>query len=1032
VFHSQSQVSTEGKDFWLGFMQNADDGNLPSSLEIYFTSRTVANVVVYGYTDDRTREFTVQPGVTQTIIVNTAVNNPYAAIGSGAIETKAIHITSDVDISVYALNARRFSADAAVILPTLALGREYFVAAHMEPANDREEGSRESELLVVATEDNTTIEITTPVDAFGGFVANTPKQIKLDRGEIYQIQSLSDLSGTYIESVGADPSDCKNIAVFGGNVFTNVGGCGAARDHLYEQMFPVSAWGKNFLFVPYKTRQGGDYVKIIAAEDDTRITISGINGEIVLGVGEIEIFKTLDGVRSISSNKPITVAQFSRSQACDGVDSDPFMIILSPLEQRLKAVTFNAFEVEVINNYYLTLITKSDALRGIILDNIDITDQFIVEGNAAYASIDIAQGNHVLVAPEGVIAYVYGFGNVESFGYSAGASLANLNATLVLEDEFINLVNDTACLNAEIDFTIDFEIPAGQEPRYDTFDWHFDDGTTISGQNVKHTYTTAGVYDIILIASKGAGSCGTSETFNRVLTVQEVEVEVLTGPESVCPDVFDIAYELKGAAGNTYDWFISPGDGAITQGQGTERILVDWASPNNNAFIKVLPRNALGCVSDTLTLPVKINKLLEPALPEGPADVCFDDFLAVKYSTPTRNGSQFFWEIEGGRFLPNANSNTSNEVTVQWDGVGAGRIWYLESNTLIDDCDGTSDPLSVTIYTEVSATESITNVSCNGFSDGSITLIPSGGKPGDYTVAWDNGQTGLTATGLIAGDYLATITDAANCTAQFTYIVTEPEVLEITGATIFDVRCFEETNGMISMTAIGGTTNAQGLYNYRVVGVGIDRIGTNSNISNLPNGVYTVTVIDAQGCEVSEEYTINEPPPLMPIIESLINEPICPQASNGTTFIEAMGGSPDYQFYWSNNPTTEAQDGSGFSQGSYSVRIEDASGCETTLDFDVVERYPRLFIPNAFSPNNDGINDEFKPVTDCDLNYNIQIFNSWGGIVFASADITEGWDGRFNGQKVQDGQYSYIIFYSGAINGVNFEETRRGSVKVFR
>ncbi|MFT6054854.1 MAG: gliding motility-associated-like protein [Roseivirga sp.] len=191
-------------------------------------------------------------------------------------------------------------------------------------------------------------------------------------------------------------------------------------------------------------------------------------------------------------------------------------------------------------------------------------------------------------------------------------------------------------------------------------------------------------------------------------------------------------------------------------------------------------------------------------------------------------------------------------------------------------------------------------------------------------------------------------------------------------------------------------------------------------------------MIDAQGCEVSEEYTINEPPPLMPIIESLINEPICPQASNGTTFIEAMGGSPDYQFYWSNNPTTEAQDGSGFSQGSYSVRIEDASGCETTLDFDVVERYPKLFIPNAFSPNNDGTNDEFKPVTDCSLTYSIQVFNSWGAVVFATEDITKGWDGRFNNQKVPDGQYSYIIFYAGSINGVNFEETRRGSVKVFR
>jgi gliding motility-associated-like protein len=516
------------------------------------------------------------------------------------------------------------------------------------------------------------------------------------------------------------------------------------------------------------------------------------------------------------------------------------------------------------------------------------------------------------------------------------------------------------------------------------------------------------------------------------LTIQGVEIDQLTGPTSVCPDVTSIAYELTGAAGNTYEWLVSDGDGAVTQGQGTERVLIDWGDPNDNAFVKVIPRNALGCVSDTLTLPVKINKLLEPAIPEGPADVCFADFQSVRYSTPIRNGSQFVWQVQGGRFLPNASSNTSNEVTVQWDGIGTGRIWYTESNSLIDDCDGTSDPLVVNVFSEITTQETIRNVSCNGFSDGTISLVPSGGKPGAYAVSWNNGQTGLTASGLIAGDYIATITDAANCSVQQTFTVTQPEVLAIASSTVFDVRCFQESNGMISLNVTGGTTNAQGLYSYNLVGTGINRTGTNSNIENLPKGDYTVTVTDSQGCVVSEEFTINEPPLLEPIIESLINDPICPQASNGTTFIEAMGGTPDYQFYWSNNPTDDSQDGSGFSQGSYSVRIVDASGCETSLAFDVVERYPKLFIPNAFSPNNDNINDEFKPVTDCNLTYSIQIFNSWGAIVFATEDITRGWDGTFNGQSVQDGQYSYIIFYSGSINGVSFEETRRGSLKLFR
>jgi gliding motility-associated-like protein len=1020
-FSAQGQVTTEGQDFWFGFMHNQN----ASDIEIYISAEVTTSVTIDSPLDGYSTTAIVNPGVSTKVVLPLRLMPET----EGKFDF-AFHVTSDNPISLYALNKREFSADAAVILPTPALGQEYYVVAHMEPPADIVADARESEFLVVATEDNTEIEITPSGPTFGGWPRGLPQTILLNAGQTYQVKSNEDLSGSYVRTIGQNASDCKNIAVFGGNVFTNVGGCGPARDHLLEQMFPLTAWGKNFLFVPYETRRGGDYLKIIASEDNTIVNISG-EEEIELRSGEVYRNKALEGVRTISSNKPITVAQFSRSQDCDGVPSDPFMIIVSPLEQRIKSVTFNAFIVQNINNYYLTLITESSALRDIVLDGNDITNRFIVVGNAAYASLNISQGNHSLSAPEGVIAYVYGYGNAESFGYSAGASLENLNAELILQDEFISIVDDQACINSEINFKIQFEIPLGEEPRYDTFDWHFDDGTTASGQEVQHTYTVAGDYEITLIASKDVGSCGTSETFTKTITIQEVEAQDLIGPQSVCPDVTGIEYSVSGPDENSYQWIVSPFDGDVVSGQGSNRVLVDWGSPNDNAYVKVVPINGLGCIGDTLTLPVKINKLLEPPIPVGPAEVCFLDFESVKYSTPVRNGSQFIWEVEGGSFLPNPSSNTSNEVTVKWDGVGSGRLWYTESNSLVDDCDGISDVLEVTIFPEIIAVESIDNVSCNGFSDGSITLALSGGKTGNYQVSWDNGQTGLTASNLVAGDYVATITDAANCAVQKTYTVTEPAVLVLTAEPI-PVRCFQETNGMITFSAVGGTPNAQGLYRFNVVGAGINRTTSEAMITNLRAGTYMVTVTDNNSCVDTKEVIVTEPPLLEPIVESLINQPICPQATNGTTFIEAMGGTPEYQFYWSNNPTEDSQDGSGFSQGTYSVRIVDANGCETSLGFEVVERYPKLFIPNAFSPNNDGVNDVFKPVTDCQLQYSMQIFNKWGAIVFATEDITRGWDGRVNGNKVQDGQYSYIIFYAGSINGVSFEETRRGSLKLYR
>jgi len=1040
-FSANAQLTTEGKDFWFGFMQNTQDvrrpsiiDHLPSNLEVFFTSKERAQVSVHVFADGRTLDIVVEPGITLSVLISKSVYNPYAAIGSGSIETKAIHVTSDVDISVYALNRNPHHEDATVILPTPTLGNEYYVIGHEElgPLNGPK---TKSEFLIVASEDNTRIEITTSVDADGGFSANTPKQITLNRGDIFQVQSDKDLSGTYIKAIGTEPSECKNIAVFGGSQGSSVGYSTAISwSHLYEQMFPLSAWGENFLYIPYESSQKlGDYVKIMASEDGTKVTISGLDEDIEMQSGEVVNLEALKGVRTIVSNKPVSMAQLSQSRSYN-----TFMIMLSPLEQRLKAITFGAIRSEKFKNYYLTLITTRDALRDIILDGVDITNQFIVHGNAAYASIIIDRGSHSLTAPDGVIAYLNGFDPstwTESIGYSAGVSLKNLNAQLVMDDETIDGIQREACLNSEIDFAVDFDTAPDEDPPYTVFDWDFGDGQTASGQKVKHIYTVAGDYEVTLIASNGDLRCGEFETFTRDIRVLNVEVDGIIGSQSVCPDVNGIEYIVQGAEGNSYEWIVE--GGTLNTNTG-DKALVDWGVSNPNAFLKVIPTNDKGCIGDTITYNVVINKELEPALPQsnGVFDdgVCLSDIEDVTYFTPQTNGSIYTWEIDGeGEFINNVN--TGNEVRVRWNSVAAGRIRYLESNPLIPECDGYSDYLNVTIYPVIQSIPVITSVSCHGFSDGTIQLNVSGGKEGTYTAEWDNGMSGLTITGLAAGDYEATITDQAGCMQVERYTVPQPNALEIIEAnvTIDPVRCFQESNGGINLDITGGTPNAQGEYSIQVVGNNFDRTYDTSMITDLPAGDYEVTVTDANGCGVSRTYTVTEPPALAPFLDSFINQPICPQANNGKTYIEAIGGTPDYQFYWNNKSTLDSQEGSDFSRGSYFLTIVDANGCETVMDFDVKERSPKIFIPNIFSPNSETeINKEFKPVTDCDLQYSMQIFNKWGEIIFSKEDVTEGWDGTYKGKEVQDGQYSYIIFYSGVLNGVSFEETRRGSLKLFR
>ena len=510
------------------------------------------------------------------------------------------------------------------------------------------------------------------------------------------------------------------------------------------------------------------------------------------------------------------------------------------------------------------------------------------------------------------------------------------------------------------------------------------------------------------------------------MTITETVVDNAIGPQSVCPDVTGVVYQVEGPADNTYEWFIQ--GGTITD-QTNDQITVDWGAARDDAYIKILPRNYLECLGDTITLDVVINKRLEPALPQGAPEVCLADIASVSYSTPATNGSEYEWFIEGGTILTGANTNS---ITVAWNGVGNGRVWYREFNPSISDCEGFSDPLEVVVYDDVVVTGQITHVSCNTGNDGALSLSISGGKPGNYNVAWDNAMSGADIIGLVAGTYTATVTDEIGCVANITLTVTEPPLLTIANGQVQDVRCFQEANGVIILNIAGGTPFTDGSYRFVWTGPNVNRTTTTPEISGLVTGTYAVTVQDANGCQVSMEYFVNEPPLLEPDLESLINQPICPDASDGTAFIEAKGGTPDYQFFWSNDPSTDQQEGMNFSQGTYTVRIVDANGCETSLDVEVVERFPRIYIPNAFSPNGDGENDEFKAVTDCQLTYSIQVFNEWGSVIFATNDIFEGWDGTLDGKEVPNGKYSYIIFYSGSLNGVSFEETLRGTLRLLR
>lgn len=202
-----------------------------------------------------------------------------------------------------------------------------------------------------------------------------------------------------------------------------------------------------------------------------------------------------------------------------------------------------------------------------------------------------------------------------------------------------------------------------------------------------------------------------------------------------------------------------------------------------------------------------------------------------------------------------------------------------------------------------SAAGTITNINCHGVCNGAVAVTVTGGTA-PFTYTWSNAQSTKDASGLCAGNYQQTISDAGNCTVVNSYIITEPAVLAVNLTTV-DVLCHGGT-GTITATATGGTSP------YSFSGDGVK-----------PAGTYTVNAIDNNGCTATASATITEPAALA-VTTNTGNT----TGTDGFAAASVSGGNAPYQYSWSNGGNTDSI--GGLAPGTYAVTITDANGCTIT------------------------------------------------------------------------------------------------------
>ncbi|WP_297337822.1 PKD domain-containing protein [Algoriphagus sp.] len=1009
-FHGFGQLSTVGNEFWVGFMDNnrVPPGNNGSAgapdfaVLIITADEDAGGAIEY---QGQTVNFSIAAGQQYTLRIPSE-DLDLLHRGSGVRENKGIYISSTGKIAVHAYNERFRSADGTVILPVGALGTDYYLTSHYErlTANVNYNGNinDESTLLVVATEDDTQVEITGSVPTIGGAAANVPITISLNRGQSYQLKAKDDLTGTRVRVIGENADECKKIAVFGGNKWTSVGNCGEANDHLFQQAYPVNTWGTSFVHVALSGRTSGELVKVVAAEDGTEIRVNGVvRGNINRGEW-IPLEFGINESGKIETSKPASVSVFSKSQACNEANSpnaftgDPFMITYSPSEQFLKTLTFNALNLPSIENHYVNVVIKTGTENLTILDGESIANRFqVLPGDPGflYARISISQGVHRLANSEGFAAYAYGFGNLESYGYAAGAALDNLNFETEASYEFDVLGQNVACLNVEADWVIEAD-----NPEFTYFVWDFGDGTDLQeGKEVLHTYSQPGEYEVTVLAALSPNTCDQQENITFNVTVLEAVGEVI-GSSSACPDVEELLYSFEGPEPFSRVEFIPTGGEVVEFSDQTA--VIRWGEANDDAFLEVIPYSENGCPGEPVLFPVLINQRLEAETIEGAEQVCFDPEISHFYTVPqVSEGRNYNWTISGGEIR---SGQGTGELEVSWNQAGITGSLSYEVSSLIDaSCEGVSAPISVRVEEEFQVQPSaIIPVSCSGSASGAIELEISGGVA-PYHVEWshDPGLTNEMASDLPAGLYSVKVRDQLGCERVLENLeIIEPENLAVESLSALGVSCFGKPDGQVTLEVSGGVAP----YFLDVDG-GIDFTGS-LTLSDLSQGDYLWEVSDINGCRIELEFEISSPPPLK--VDVRLEQPACPGGSDGELIASPVGSNGPFVYSWDFNSTTGDQL-KDVPKGDYSISVTDRNGCVSLGVGQVTESAPKVRLPTGYYPGRD--QDLFRAISNCELTFELWVYDRWGQLVYSG---TEGWDGMIAGMEAPMGTYSYLVQYS--------------------
>ena len=534
--HAQSTVaegqSTEGKDFWVTFMQADQDDNNSLQLQLSISSREDCSVTIDNPFTSYSETVNVTAGEMKLVTLysgNVLSNNARTAmastgkvcyaVNSEKVDTCALHVTSTKNISLFATNYKKATFDATNVLPTASLLDEYYIQTYTPSDHGGTSSTQGSHFAIIAAEDNTVVEYVPTVETksirdfltqynnwgddvfemypqyerFRNFhaIGDTILSDTLMAGQVYYVWTgkkdgeNGDLSGTYVKA-----RDGKKIAVFQGCPHTNIPYQVKQRDHIFSQAMPTQYWGNTFVLTASASRPA-DFIRVLALHDGTEVRI---NGNLVhtfnfatdtkhyweFQIGEQGSYAQ-NGSCVVTTSCACAVHLFMASQQYHGdknSNGDPAMLWINPIEQQIDQVTFATYaSSNGTTSHYVNVVTDKPNLMTLD-DNGAIATQFkAVSGSSTYYYAQISLGStaasHTLKSNgSNFIAHVYGFTENESYGYSAGGATKSLNQSIYINGQEFTPDSENSLCGKD---TVHFACKPDFMP--DSIKWHFGDGS---------------------------------------------------------------------------------------------------------------------------------------------------------------------------------------------------------------------------------------------------------------------------------------------------------------------------------------------------------------------------------------------------------------------------------------------------------------------------------------------------------------------------------------------------------------------------